>query len=78
MPTITVPTLVLFGTLDGLIPPEMGRLYKERIPHSFLVYVYQAAHAIQWDRPDIYVELVADFLTRGEAFLVPKSREAAG
>jgi pimeloyl-ACP methyl ester carboxylesterase len=75
---IQAPTLVLFGTLDGLIPPEMGRLYRERIPQCFLVYVYQAAHAIQWDRPDRFVDLVADFLTRGEAFLVPRAPAAAG
>jgi pimeloyl-ACP methyl ester carboxylesterase len=73
---IQAPTLILFGTLDGLVPPEMGRIYKERIPQSFLIYVYQAAHAIQWDRPDAFVELVSDFLTRGEAFVVPRAREA--
>ncbi len=74
---IEVPTLVLFGTQDGLIPPEMGRLYKERIPQAWLVYVYGAAHAIQWDRPQTFVDLVSDFLERGEAFLVPRAKEMA-
>jgi pimeloyl-ACP methyl ester carboxylesterase len=69
---VEAATLVLFGTQDGLVPPEMGRVYKERIPQAFLVYVYQAAHAIQWDRPERYVEVVGDFLQRGEAFLVPR------
>ncbi len=73
---IEAPTLVLFGTLDGLIPPEMGRLYKERIPQAFLTYVYQAAHAIQWDRPDSFADLVSDFLERGEAFVVPRAKAA--
>jgi pimeloyl-ACP methyl ester carboxylesterase len=75
---IEAPTLILFGTQDGLIPPEMGRLYKERIPQSFLSYVYQAAHAIQWDRPDAFADLVGDFLERGEAFVVPRAKAAAG
>jgi len=55
----------------------MGRIYKERIPEAFLIYVYNAAHAIQWDRPDTFVEVVADFLERGEAFLVPRTKELA-
>ncbi len=75
---IQAPTLVLCGTLDGLIPPEMGRLYRERIPQCFLIYVYQAAHAIQWDRPDRFVDVVTDFLTRGEAFLVPRAPAVTG
>jgi pimeloyl-ACP methyl ester carboxylesterase len=74
---IEAATLILFGTDDGLVAPEMGRVYKEHIPESFLIYVYGAAHAIQWGRPERFVEVVADFLTRGEAFLVPRSAGAA-
>jgi pimeloyl-ACP methyl ester carboxylesterase len=74
---IEAPTLILMGTLDGLVPPEMGRVYKERIPESYLIYVYGAAHAIQSDRPDRFVEVVGDFLTRGEAFMVPRASAAA-
>ena len=57
----------------GLVPPEMGRVYKERIPEAYLIYVYGAAHAIQWDCPERYDAVVADFLTRGEAYLVRRS-----
>ena len=32
---IEAATLVLFGTQDGLMPPEMGRVYKERIPEAY-------------------------------------------
>ena len=32
MGTIEVPTLVLWGTLDRMIPSEMGRIYKELMP----------------------------------------------
>jgi pimeloyl-ACP methyl ester carboxylesterase len=77
LPDIQAATLVLFGTQDGLIPPEMGRVYKERIAEAYLTYVYQAAHAIQWDRPEAYVALVSDFLARGEAFLVPRAEATA-
>ena len=42
LPSLDVPTLVLFGTLDGVIPPQMGHLYKELMPNCHLVFVYDA------------------------------------
>ena len=67
---IRTPTLVLFGTEDRLVPPERGRLYKERVPDCHFALVYQAGHIIRRDRPDAFVRLVTDFLERGPAFLV--------
>jgi pimeloyl-ACP methyl ester carboxylesterase len=70
---LTAPTLVLFGTLDAVIPPEMGRLYKELIPNSHLVFVYDAGHVISADRPEAFTEVVADFLERHEAFIISRT-----
>jgi pimeloyl-ACP methyl ester carboxylesterase len=67
---LPVPTMVMFGTRDGLIPPETGRRYKELIPNCDLVYVYDSAHAIASDRPEAFADLVSDFLERGEAHIV--------
>lgn len=63
-------TLVVFGTEDGLISPQMGRVYKELLPNCSLVFVYDAAHEIQFDRPEAYAGLVGDFIERQEAFVV--------
>lgn len=63
-------TLVMFGTRDGLISPEMGRVYKELLPNCSFVLVYDAAHEIQFDRPEAYACLVGDFIERQEAFIV--------
>ena len=63
-------TLILHGTKDGAIPISSPRLLKSRIPRAFLIYVYDAAHAIEVDQPEYFTGLVSDFLTRGEAFLV--------
>ena len=30
---LATPTLVVFGTLDSVIPPDMGRIYKDLMPH---------------------------------------------
>jgi pimeloyl-ACP methyl ester carboxylesterase len=65
-----VPTLVLFGTRDALIPPTMGRVYGELIPNCHFVLVYDAGHAISFDRAEAFVGLVTDFLERHAAFVV--------
>lgn len=65
-----VPTLVLFGTMDRMIPSAMGRLYCEKMPNCHLVLVYDAGHAIDADRPEAFVSVVDDFLQHREGFLV--------
>jgi pimeloyl-ACP methyl ester carboxylesterase len=73
LPSLAVPTLVLFGTLDRVIPPEMGHFYKELMPNCNLVFVYDAGHAISTDRPEAFAEIVADFVERREAFVVSRT-----
>jgi pimeloyl-ACP methyl ester carboxylesterase len=70
LPGLHVPVLVLFGTLDRMIPPEMGRLYCEKLPNCHLILVYDAGHEVDADRPEAFVSVVSDFLQRHEAFLV--------
>jgi len=70
---IVTPTLVLFGTLDSLMPPEMGRHYKEHLPNCHLVFVYDTAHAISSERPEAFAEVTLDFLERHEAFVVNRA-----
>jgi pimeloyl-ACP methyl ester carboxylesterase len=67
------PTLALFGTLDSVIPPDLGHLYKELIPDCHLVFVYDAGHAIAAERPEAFAEVVGDFLDRHEAFVVSRT-----
>ncbi|HEX3978900.1 MAG TPA: alpha/beta fold hydrolase [Solirubrobacteraceae bacterium] len=69
---LDIPSMIVFGTRDGLIPPETGREYRRLIPRSDLVYVYDAAHEVARDRPEAFAELVGDFLERGEAHVVDR------
>ena len=71
---LTVPALVIFGTLDRVIPPEMGRAYKELLPNAHLVFVYDAGHLVAAERPEAFVEVVADFLERNDAFLISRTK----
>jgi pimeloyl-ACP methyl ester carboxylesterase len=71
--TLPTPTLVLFGTRDSVIPPAMGRIYKDLLPGGHLVFVYDAGHAIGAERPQAFVEVVGDFLERHEAFVISRA-----
>jgi pimeloyl-ACP methyl ester carboxylesterase len=70
MADLQVPVLVVIGTLDNVIPPEMGRHYREILPNCNVVFLYDAAHEADADRPEAFVDLVNDFLERHEAFIV--------
>ena len=71
--TLAAPTLVVFGTRDEVIPPEMGRIYRERMPNCNYVLVYDAGHHVAAERPEAFASLVSDFLTRREAFIVSQT-----
>ncbi len=70
---LATPTLVLFGTMDGVIPPSMGHFYKELMPNAHLVFVYDAGHAIGAERPEAFAEVVSDFIERREAFVISRT-----
>jgi pimeloyl-ACP methyl ester carboxylesterase len=67
---LQVPVLALFGTEDILIPPEIGKYYREILPNCSLMMVYDAAHAIDADRPEAVTELIQDFVVRRGDFIV--------
>ena len=69
---LPTPALVLFGTLDRVMPPEMGREYKALLPNCHLVFVYDAGHLIGAERPEAFAEVVGDFLERREAFVISR------
>lgn len=70
LPDTKVPVLVLMGTADRLIPPEMGRHYREKLPNCHLVMVYDAAHALDVERPEACFAVIDDFLVRQDKFIV--------
>ena len=58
--------LVLFGTLDRVMPPEMGRVCKTLLHNCHLVFVYDAGQLIGAERPEAFAEVVGDFLGPAE------------
>jgi pimeloyl-ACP methyl ester carboxylesterase len=73
MKGLATPTLVVFGTLDRVIPPDLGRFYKTLLPNCHLVFVYDAGHEISTDRPEAFAEVAEDFVERHEAFVISRS-----
>jgi pimeloyl-ACP methyl ester carboxylesterase len=63
-------TLVLFGTEDQVTPCELGEIYRAVTPACQQVLIYDAAHAIDADRPEAVTAVIQDFLSRHESFLV--------
>jgi pimeloyl-ACP methyl ester carboxylesterase len=55
------PALVAWGARDPYLPPEFGRLYTERLPHSELLVLPDAGHWPWIDRPDL-IDRVIRFL----------------
>lgn len=64
LPAIAVPTLVIHGDADLLVPTANGRLLAERIPGARLVLVPGAGHMLQADGSDVVRAAVLDFLAR--------------
>lgn len=64
LPRIQVPTLIVWGALDPLIPVEYGRRMADAIPGARFVVVEDAAHNVMCDRPAEFNQILLDFLAR--------------
>jgi pimeloyl-ACP methyl ester carboxylesterase len=69
-------TLVLHGSDDGLIPAAASILLRERLPASFLAYIWDAGHGMEVDQPARVARSVLEFLEHGEKFLVNRGTSA--
>jgi pimeloyl-ACP methyl ester carboxylesterase len=59
---IRAPTLVLTGTEDVVVDPRNSELLAERIPDARLELFPGTGHLFFWERPERFVEVVAEFL----------------
>jgi pimeloyl-ACP methyl ester carboxylesterase len=64
---MSVPTRIIWGTEDRILPPEYGPWLHDRIPHAELLWVEDAGHVLQNDAPArLLAHLTADFPRAGE------------
>ncbi|MFL6352422.1 MAG: alpha/beta fold hydrolase [Bryobacteraceae bacterium] len=66
LPKIDVPTLVIHGEQDRLVPPRNGRVLAARIPGAQFQLVPEAGHMLLTDQPEICAAVVRPFLGRQE------------
>ncbi len=65
LPRITVPTLVLHGDGDGVVPFEgSGARTHAAVPHSELVVIDNAPHGLNATHPQEFNAALLDFLAR--------------
>lgn len=60
---LNVPTLVLHGVNDQLVPPENGHILARAIPGARLEMIANASHIFFTDQPQKTCELVHSFLS---------------
>ena len=58
---ITVPTLLVWGDKDGLVPPVFGEAYRAAIPGSRLVVLKDAGHAPFDEQKDAFLATFRNF-----------------
>ena len=57
----SIPTLLVWGAKDTIVPVSAGRAYKEAIPGSELVLIEGSGHRPEIEAPDEFLKLVLDF-----------------
>lgn len=60
--SITVPTLLLWGREDAVIPLNVGQLLEQAIPNSKLEVIDNCGHIPQEEKPDETIERISKFM----------------
>lgn len=64
---IHLPTLLLWGAEDKIIPAACKRIYQREIPHAELVLLAESGHSLHGERPAETAAALADFIGRAQA-----------
>lgn len=64
LPALSVPTLVICGTDDVLVPPENSRVLADRIPGAELVEIEETAHIFFIEAPEATNRALLGFLAK--------------
>jgi pimeloyl-ACP methyl ester carboxylesterase len=59
---VDVPSLLIWGEQDGLVPPRFGEAYRAYLPNAQLVVIPRAAHAPFEEDPDAFLAAFDNFL----------------
>lgn len=62
LPSIAVPTLVMFGEEDVITSPEEMRSFAEKIPSATIASIPYAGHMSAVEQPRIFAEMIRGYL----------------
>lgn len=62
MREIRVPTLLVWGANDPLVPLRYGEAMQREIPNAQLVVIGRAAHVAMWDAPEEFNRIATEWL----------------
>ncbi len=60
-----LPSLIVWGREDAIVPLSAGEVYHQSIPGSRLAVLDNCGHQPQVEKPDEFLRLVQDFLSDG-------------
>jgi len=64
LPTIQIPTCLIWGKDDSITPPEVAREFDNLIPNSDLIWVEKCGHAPMMERPEEFNGIVQTWLNK--------------
>ena len=59
---IKIPTLIMHGTKDVLVPPQNAKILAELIPNAHIKMFIESAHAPYVEEPDAVIDAMVEFL----------------
>ena len=62
LPAVEIPTLILFGAHDHVVPPANAELLADRLPNGRIEILPDAGHFFPIETPDAAVRTIVDFL----------------
>ena len=75
LPEIELPTLLIWGARDRLVPLKAAYAYRKRMEHADISILDDTGHMLQIERPESFNAELASFVSRhepqGEALLPP-------
>jgi len=59
---IKIPTLIMHGAKDVLVPPQNAKILAELIPNAHIKMFTESAHAPYVEEPDAVIQVIVEFL----------------
>lgn len=63
MARVKLPSLVVWGKQDAIVPVNCGELYQQAIPGASLTVIDRCGHSPQLEKPQEFLDAVIPFLT---------------